>query len=59
MTAGLAHVPSSVAAVLTGTTPLWISIMESVWPKGDRLRAVGWLGLLAGSWGVASSPGRN
>ncbi len=52
LTAALGTVPSGVAAVLGGTTPLWIGVMEALWPRGDRLTVVGWLGLLAGVVGV-------
>jgi drug/metabolite transporter (DMT)-like permease len=45
-------VPSGVAAVLVATTPLWIALMEMLWPGGDRLTGRGWLGLLIGLAGV-------
>src|SRR5262249_18580923 len=34
------------------TTPLWIALMEMLWPGGDRLTGRGWLGLLIGLAGV-------
>ena len=43
---------SSVAAVLVATTPLWIGLVETVWPGGERLSGRGWLGVLAGLGGV-------
>jgi drug/metabolite transporter (DMT)-like permease len=46
-------VPSGVAAVLAATAPLWIAVLESAWPHGERLRLRGWLGLLLGLAGVA------
>src|SRR5262249_41002943 len=45
-------VPSGVAAVLVATTPLWIALMEMLWPGGDRLTRRGWLGLRIGLAGV-------
>jgi drug/metabolite transporter (DMT)-like permease len=44
--------PSGAAAVLGATTPLWIAVVESCWPGGDRLGRRGWLGLLIGLAGV-------
>jgi drug/metabolite transporter (DMT)-like permease len=46
-------VPSGVAAVLAATTPLWMALLEAAWPRGDRLKWRGWLGLLFGLGGVA------
>jgi drug/metabolite transporter (DMT)-like permease len=45
-------VPSGMAAILVATTPLWIALLESAWPGGDRVRTRGWLGLLVGLTGV-------
>jgi drug/metabolite transporter (DMT)-like permease len=45
-------VPSGVAAVLVATTPLWMALLESCHPRGERLAARGWLGVLAGLVGV-------
>lgn len=45
-------VDSGVASILVSTTPLWIGLVESFWPSGDRLTARGWLGLIAGLGGV-------
>jgi drug/metabolite transporter (DMT)-like permease len=44
--------PSGTAAVLGATTPLWIALVELCWPGGDRLRRLGWIGLLLGLAGV-------
>jgi drug/metabolite transporter (DMT)-like permease len=44
--------PSSLAAVLGATTPLWLALLETLWPKGERLVALGWAGLLLGLAGV-------
>jgi drug/metabolite transporter (DMT)-like permease len=45
-------VPSGVAAVLVATTPLWIALLEMLWPRGERLSGRGWLGLGLGLAGV-------
>jgi drug/metabolite transporter (DMT)-like permease len=43
---------SIVASILVATTPLWTALLEGSWPGGDRLRGVGWAGLLLGLTGV-------
>jgi drug/metabolite transporter (DMT)-like permease len=43
---------SGAAAVLGTTTPLWMAVLEGCWPRGDRLRWWGWLGVLGGLGGV-------
>src|SRR5579884_604702 len=43
---------SGAAAVLGTTTPLWMALLETCWPRGDRLRWWGWLGMLGGLAGV-------
>jgi drug/metabolite transporter (DMT)-like permease len=45
-------VPSGMASVLAATTPLWMALLEVVFPRGERLTWRGWLGLLAGLFGV-------
>jgi drug/metabolite transporter (DMT)-like permease len=45
-------VDSGVASVLVATTPLWIALVEMLWPGGERLTARGWVGVLAGLAGV-------
>lgn len=45
-------VPSGVASVLVATTPLWIGLIEMLWPHGERLSPRGWLGLFTGLGGV-------
>jgi drug/metabolite transporter (DMT)-like permease len=45
-------VPSGVASVLVATTPLWMALLESAWPTGERLSPRGWAGLLLGLAGV-------
>ena len=46
-------VPSGAAAVLAATAPLWMAVLEAMWPHGERLAWRGWLGLLIGLGGVA------
>jgi len=46
------QVASSVAAVLVATTPLWMALLETIWPWGERLAGRGWLGVLTGLCGV-------
>jgi drug/metabolite transporter (DMT)-like permease len=53
ITFALDNVPSGVTAVLVAATPLWVAVMEWLWPGGDRLSARGWLGLLIGLGGVS------
>jgi drug/metabolite transporter (DMT)-like permease len=45
-------VPSGVASVLAATSPLWVAVLEVVWPWGERLNLRGWFGLFAGLAGV-------
>jgi drug/metabolite transporter (DMT)-like permease len=44
--------PSGAAAVLATTMPLWVALLETLWPSGERLRGAGWAGLALGSAGV-------
>jgi drug/metabolite transporter (DMT)-like permease len=53
VTAAEKTVPSGVAAVLVATMPLWMALLETAWPRGDRLTWWGWLGLVVGLGGVA------
>jgi drug/metabolite transporter (DMT)-like permease len=43
---------SAAAAVLGATTPLFLALIEVMWPGRDRLAGRGWLGLLVGLCGV-------
>lgn len=52
ISAGLRHVPSGESAVLAATATLWIALFSMTFPGGDRLRPLGWLGLLMGLAGV-------
>lgn len=45
-------VPSGVASILAATTPIWVAVLGWFWPHGERLRLVGWAGLLVGLVGV-------
>src|SRR5437660_4523658 len=45
-------VPSGVTSVLAATSPLFMALLEVLWPWGERLNWRGWLGLLAGLGGV-------
>jgi drug/metabolite transporter (DMT)-like permease len=49
---GEQRLESGLASVLAATSPLWVALLETLWPWGDRLRPLGWLGLLAGLGGV-------
>jgi drug/metabolite transporter (DMT)-like permease len=53
VTVGMKTVPSGVGSVLVATTPLWMALLEAASPRGERLSARGWLGLLLGLGGVA------
>src|SRR4029453_428017 len=43
---------SGVGPVLVATTPLWIALVETAWPWGERLTPRGWGGLFVGMAGV-------
>ena len=45
-------VNSGMASVLGATTPLWMALAETAWPRGERLACRGWIGLLLGLGGV-------
>jgi drug/metabolite transporter (DMT)-like permease len=53
MTLSLEELPSGTGAVFTAATPLWLALMEAIYPPGDKLPAVGWAGLFFGFVGVA------
>jgi drug/metabolite transporter (DMT)-like permease len=52
ITLGEKSVASGIASVLVATTPLWLALLEMIWPWGEKLRWRGWLGLFAGLGGV-------
>lgn len=43
---------SGVAAVLVATTPLWMALLEAIFPWGERITFRGWLGVICGLAGV-------
>lgn len=45
-------VDSGVASIIVATTPLWLALLETVWPWGERLSVRGWIGVLIGLGGV-------
>jgi drug/metabolite transporter (DMT)-like permease len=53
MTLSLEQLPSGTGAVFTAATPLWLALMEALYPPGDKLPATGWAGLFFGLVGVA------
>jgi drug/metabolite transporter (DMT)-like permease len=52
ITAAEKTVPSIVAAVLVASTPIWLAVLEMLWPWGERLTVRGWCGLVLGLAGV-------
>src|SRR5208283_2686647 len=52
VTFGEKFVVSSSAAVLVATTPLWMALLETLAPRGERLQLRGWIGILLGLGGV-------
>lgn len=52
ITIALQTVPSGESAILAATASLWIAIVSMAFPGGDRLRAIGWFGLVLGLAGV-------
>jgi len=46
------YVASGLAALTVATTPLWIAIGGAVLPRGERLPAAGWAGVLLGLLGL-------
>jgi drug/metabolite transporter (DMT)-like permease len=46
-------VPAGLAALVIATIPLWIALLDSVLPGGDRLARRGWLGIGVGLAGLA------
>jgi drug/metabolite transporter (DMT)-like permease len=52
ITIGEITVDSGVASILVATTPLWMALMETLCPGGERLTVRGWLGLALGLAGV-------
>jgi drug/metabolite transporter (DMT)-like permease len=48
----LQFIPSGESAVLAATTTLWIALFSSCVPGGDRVRPLGWFGVVLGIAGV-------
>ncbi len=46
-------VPSGMAALLVGTVPLWMALLEWTWKKGSRPGPQVWIALLLGFTGIA------
>ena len=46
------RVPTGVAALMVGATPLWLALLDRIW-RGVRLRTVAMFGLAVGFAGVA------
>lgn len=53
VTIAMDSVPSGTASVLAATAPLFMALMETLRPRGERLTGRGWLGLFAGLAGLA------
>jgi drug/metabolite transporter (DMT)-like permease len=47
------RVPTGVAALMVGATPLWLALLDRVW-RGVRLRTIAMVGLAVGFAGVAT-----
>jgi len=47
------RIPSGIAALIVGCTPLWLTLIEGVWPGGQGWTGRVWLGTLVGLVGVA------
>jgi len=47
-------VPSGLASLLFAATPLFVALIEMLLPRGERMPARGWLGLLMGFAGLAA-----
>jgi len=46
------HVPSGLSALIVALVPLWIALVESLFPDMRRPSALGWLGLVIGFSGL-------
>lgn len=46
------HVPSGLAALLVATLPLWIAVLETLLPGGERVPPLAWLGVVLGMIGL-------
>ena len=54
------HAPSGLVAVVVGSVPLWLVVLEAIRPEGNRPRPITWLGVAVGLAGIALlvGPGR-
>jgi drug/metabolite transporter (DMT)-like permease len=53
---GQKTVSSGTASVLVATVPLWLGLLEMLWPQGERLTLRGWSGLVLGLGGIVLLP---
>jgi len=53
------YLPSGLTALLVAVIPIYVALMETVLPNGERLRRRGWIGIAVGFFGllVLLSPG--
>ena len=47
------HVPSGLVALVVSSVPLWLVVLESIRPQGNRPRPITWLGVAVGLAGIA------
>jgi drug/metabolite transporter (DMT)-like permease len=47
------RVPSGITALLVGTVPLWMVLLEGIWKKGTHPGLKAWMGVLLGMVGIA------
>jgi drug/metabolite transporter (DMT)-like permease len=45
-------VPSGLSSLIIAMIPIYVALIESVLPRGERLTARGWIGVLAGAAGM-------
>jgi drug/metabolite transporter (DMT)-like permease len=45
-------VPSGLSSLIIALIPIYVALMETVLPRGERLTARGWIGVLAGAAGM-------
>jgi drug/metabolite transporter (DMT)-like permease len=53
LTWGEKIIPSGFASLIVSTMPIMIALMETVLPGGETLNAMGWIGTLLGTTGIA------
>ena len=54
-------IPSGIASLFIGATPLWMALLDTLRPGGNRLSWLIWIGILVGFAGIAllANPWRN